>query len=143
MNCHLLLLGVFLAVVASNRNWDCLKDAKGRTQRVCLPKGSTPRSGFYLLDNTRSVYRSSKQTESKCSRPKNKTRPKCPKVCADGSLCFQLICRPYGPCTDAGGQVFHVDGKGRPVQNEGIKGLKGTFYSDKRNKCRCFIPRLA
>eukprot|EP00091_Calanus_sinicus_P019703 TRINITY_DN5041_c0_g1_i3.p1 TRINITY_DN5041_c0_g1~~TRINITY_DN5041_c0_g1_i3.p1 ORF type:complete len:127 (-),score=22.51 TRINITY_DN5041_c0_g1_i3:93-473(-) len=106
------LLGLFVAVsvgrqgLQKNRNWDCLEDAKGRTKRACLGEGSTPEQGYYKIDNQQNVYKPNRKTQRVCSNQNNLTRPKCPKLCEDGSFCYELVCQPYSPCASAGGKWY-------------------------------------
>merc|ERR1711963_75210 len=102
------------------KNWDCLDDAKGRTKRVCLTDDAEIPQGYYQITNKREVFKSTPKTETRCEKAAGKSF--CPKTCADGSFCFEQICRP-----------FH---------GESIKGYRGTFYTNRKDKCRCFIPRV-
>ena len=89
------------------KNWDCLDDAKGRTKRVCLTDDAEIPQGYYQINNKREVFKSTPKTETRCEKAAGKSF--CPKTCADGSFCFEQICRPYSPCANADGIVLLVD----------------------------------
>merc|ERR1711872_864463 len=155
----LIFLGLLLVTDCKKKDWKC-KDKKGR-KRACLPKDAVGENGFYILSNDQTIMIT--KVADYCNKEENTEKPECPKRCDDDSYCYEQVCPPYTPCTEANGKVLMVkSGKpkgkeeekrkgkpgkhrpGRPYFHNLMKGLRGTFFVRKNSApaCRCFIPRV-